>query len=76
MTNDGSIIARGSGFTTYALELENDGLKYLVGFVQPNGNAKEFIEPGATIRRSNDQPSIGSVDCDPRKKSIISLMFI
>ncbi|HHW7566903.1 TPA: hypothetical protein ACU21S_000181 [Mannheimia haemolytica] len=68
MTNDGSIIARGSGFTTYALELENDGLKYLVGFVQPNGNSKEFIEPGATIRRSNDQPSIGSVDCDPRKK--------
>ncbi|HDL5477216.1 TPA: hypothetical protein PXD89_002056 [Mannheimia haemolytica] len=69
VTNDSSIIARGSGFTTYALELENDGLKYLVGFVQPNGNAKEFIEPGATISQSKEQPSIGSVDCDTRKKS-------
>lgn len=68
VTNDGTIIARGSGFTTYALELKNDGLKYLVGFVQPNGNSKEFIEPGATISRDNDQPSIGSVDCDPYKK--------
>lgn len=66
VTNDGSIIARGSGFTTYALELENDGLKYLVGFVQPNGNSKEFIEPGTTISRGEE--SAGAVDCDVRKK--------
>lgn len=66
VTDDDSIIAVGSGFTTYSLALENNGLKYLVGFVQPRGNSKEFIEPGATIRRNGD--SAGSVDCDTRKK--------
>ncbi len=44
--------------------------KYLVSLFQPNGNAKSLLSRGATIRRSNDQPSIGSVDSpSPRKKS-------
>ncbi len=76
MTNDGSIIARGSGFTTYALELENDGLKYLVGFVQPNGNAKEFIEPEQQFAVVMINQVLVLWIVTLVKKSIISLMFI
>lgn len=68
VTNDASIIAAGSGFTTYALALENSGLRYLIGFVQPRGNDKEFIEPGATISRISDGEYVDPVNCDTRKK--------
>lgn len=66
VTNEASIIAAGSGFVTYALALENNGLRYLIGFVQPRGNDKEFIEPGATISQNGEY--VNPVSCDTRKK--------
>ncbi|MFZ7230569.1 hypothetical protein ACLSZN_04495 [Avibacterium avium] len=64
LANENSEIARGSGFTTYSIELKNQGKSYRVGFIQARGS-KSIDEPGVSIYKGDQYDS--AVDCSLTK---------
>ncbi|OOF59718.1 hypothetical protein [Rodentibacter myodis] len=57
LSNENSYIATGSGFITHSLELKNNGVRYVVEFVQPRGS-KAVEDPTLYIFKGDKMDTV------------------